>query len=133
VNDDATATGPFRTGEDADAEAGTGMTGEGPVAPTMRATVLVRPKEGILDPQGQAVRDSLRKLGFAVEEVHVGRVIEVELEAASPDEANAQLDAMCRQLLTNPLIETHEIRLAGAEPAPQLQATHEGASLDATG
>ena len=84
------------------------------VAGPMRATVLVRPKDGILDPQGQAVRDSLRKLGFAVGNVRVGRLIEVELEATNADEANAQLDGMCRQLLTNPLIETYEIRLAGA-------------------
>ena len=49
----------------------------------MRATVLVRPKDGILDPQGEAVQGSLRKLGFDVGSVRVGRVIDVELDAVT--------------------------------------------------
>jgi phosphoribosylformylglycinamidine synthase subunit PurS len=77
----------------------------------VRATVLVRPKPGILDPQGQAVQDSLRKLGFSVAEAHVGRLVELEVEAADPDEAREQVDRMCRELLANPLIETFEIEL----------------------
>jgi phosphoribosylformylglycinamidine synthase len=81
----------------------------------MKATVLVRPKEGILDPQGQAVQDSLRKLGFAVGRARVGRLVELEVEAATEDEARTELDRMCRQLLANPLIESYEIELeAGA-------------------
>ena len=56
----------------------------------MKATVLVRPKEGILDPQGAAVGESLRKLGFAVSDARVGRVVEVDIEAASPDEARTR-------------------------------------------
>ena len=50
----------------------------------MRATVLVRPKAGILDPQGEAVGDSLRHLGFAVDDARVGRVIDLEVEASRP-------------------------------------------------
>ena len=50
----------------------------------MKATILVRPKPGILDPQGEAVQSSLRQLGFAVDEARVGRVIDLELEAATP-------------------------------------------------
>ena len=50
----------------------------------MKATVLVRPKDGILDPQGEAVRGSLQKLGFDVEGVRVGRVIDVEVAARDP-------------------------------------------------
>jgi phosphoribosylformylglycinamidine synthase len=70
----------------------------------MRARVLIRPKEGILDPQGQAVERALPALGFGgVSHVHVGRM--VELDVADP----AQLDEMCRQLLSNPLIEDYEI------------------------
>jgi phosphoribosylformylglycinamidine synthase subunit PurS len=70
----------------------------------MRARVLIRPKEGILDPQGQAVERALPALGFdGVSHVHVGRM--VELDVANP----AQLDEMCRQLLSNPLIEDYEI------------------------
>jgi phosphoribosylformylglycinamidine synthase subunit PurS len=77
----------------------------------MRATVLVRPKTGILDPQGQAVESSLRHLGFAVGEARVGRVVELELETDDAAEATAQLERMCEQLLANPLIESYEIEL----------------------
>jgi phosphoribosylformylglycinamidine synthase PurS subunit len=75
----------------------------------MRATVLVRPKQGILDPQGQAVESSLRELGFHVREARVGRVIDVELEADGPAEARAELEQMCERLLANPLIESYDI------------------------
>jgi phosphoribosylformylglycinamidine synthase len=77
----------------------------------MKATVLVRPKEGILDPQGQAVEQSLRKLGFPVAHARVGRVVDVEVEAASADEARERVDAMCRQLLANPLIESYDVEV----------------------
>jgi len=77
----------------------------------VRATVLVRPKQGILDPQGEAVEGSLRKLGFQVGAIRVGRVIDVELEAGDPDVARAEVERMCSELLANPLIESVEIRL----------------------
>ena len=79
----------------------------------MRATVLVRPKAGILDPQGQAVERSLQQLGFTVSEARVGRVIDVEVEAGSPDEARLKVESMCERLLANPLIESYEIELEG--------------------
>jgi phosphoribosylformylglycinamidine synthase subunit PurS len=79
----------------------------------MRATVLVRPKPGILDPQGQAVEASLRHLGFAVGDARVGRVVDVEVESADPAVARAEVERMCEQLLANPLIESYEIELAG--------------------
>ena len=70
----------------------------------MRARVLVRPKEGILDPQGVAVQRALPALGFkGVANVHVGRLIELDVEDPS------QLEAMCQKLLVNPLIEDYEI------------------------
>ena len=75
----------------------------------MRATVLVRPKQGILDPQGQAVESSLRQLGFAVGGARVGRVVDVEVDATDAAEARAALERMCEQLLANPLIESYEI------------------------
>jgi phosphoribosylformylglycinamidine synthase subunit PurS len=75
----------------------------------MRATVLVRPKPGILDPQGQAVESSLLHLGFEVGEARVGRLVDVELETDDRDQARTQLERMCDQLLTNPLIESYEI------------------------
>ena len=77
----------------------------------MRATVLVRPKEGILDPQGEAVGDSLRKLGFAVAQARVGRDVDVEVDAASAEEARERVEDMCRQLLANPLIESFDVEV----------------------
>jgi phosphoribosylformylglycinamidine synthase subunit PurS len=66
--------------------------------------VLIRPKEGILDPQGQAVEQALPALGFeGVRNVHVGRVIELDVEDPS------ELPAMCERLLANPLIEDYEV------------------------
>ena len=81
----------------------------------MKATVLVRPKAGILDPQGQAVETSLRHLGFDVQEARVGRVVDLELDSGDRAAALEALRRMCEQLLTNPLIETYEIELAGDE------------------
>jgi phosphoribosylformylglycinamidine synthase subunit PurS len=80
----------------------------------MRATVLVRPKAGILDPQGQAVEASLRQLGFPVGETRIGRVVDLELDASDVTAARAELERMCDQLLANPLIESYEIQLANA-------------------
>jgi len=80
----------------------------------VKATVLVRPKPGILDPQGEAVQSSLRHLGFAVEEARVGRVVDLELGGRSPEDARAELEQMCEQLLANPLIESYEISVADA-------------------
>jgi phosphoribosylformylglycinamidine synthase PurS subunit len=75
----------------------------------VRARVLIRPKAGILDPQGVAVERALPALGFAgVANVHVGRLVELDVEDES------QLDAMCRKLLANPLIEDYEIQAVTA-------------------
>jgi phosphoribosylformylglycinamidine synthase subunit PurS len=78
----------------------------------VRATVLVRPKEGILDPQGDAVQNSLRHLGFAVGEARIGRVVDLEVEASDSASARAEVERMCEQLLANPLIESYEIEIA---------------------
>ncbi len=81
----------------------------------MRATVLVRPKPGILDPQGEAVLGSLKQLGFDVDDARVGRVIDLQLRNGDREQARAELERMCEQLLTNPLIESYEIELAEGE------------------
>ncbi len=81
----------------------------------MRATVLVRPKPGILDPQGEAVETSLRHLGFAVGAVRVGRLVDLELDTTDATGARGEVERMCTQLLTNPLIESFEIELADNE------------------
>lgn len=82
----------------------------------MRATVLVRPKGGILDPQGEAVERSLRHLGFAVDDARVGRVIDLEVAAPTPAEARAEVESMCERLLANTLIESYQIELEIEEP-----------------
>ncbi len=71
---------------------------------TVHARVLVRPKAGILDPQGVAVERALPALGFdGVSDVRIGRLIELDIEDPS------QLESMCEKLLANPLIEDYEI------------------------
>jgi phosphoribosylformylglycinamidine synthase PurS subunit len=76
----------------------------------VKARVLIRPKEGILDPQGQAVERALPALGFrGVTDVRIGRMVELEVEEADG------LDEMCERLLANPLIEDYEVLLL--EPA----------------
>ena len=77
----------------------------------MRATVLVRPKTGILDPQGEAVESSLRQLGFPVGQARVGRVVDLELDVDDEAAARAHVERMCEQLLANPLIESYEIEV----------------------
>ena len=72
----------------------------------MRARVLIRPKQGILDPQGVAVERALPALGFAgVANVHVGRLVELDVDDAS------QVQPMCEKLLANPLVEEYEVQL----------------------
>jgi phosphoribosylformylglycinamidine synthase PurS subunit len=74
----------------------------------MRARVLIRPKAGILDPQGEAVQRALPALGFAgASSVRIGRLVELDVD--DPDE----LEAMCEKLLANPLIEDYEVQLLG--------------------
>lgn len=74
----------------------------------MRARVLIRPKAGILDPQGEAVQRALPALGFEdVANVHVGRLVELDVDDPG------QLEPMCEKLLANPLVEDYEIILAG--------------------
>ena len=79
----------------------------------MKATVLVRPKPGILDPQGEAVGSALGHLGFDVRDARVGKVIDLELEAADQTAAKAEVERMCERLLANPLIESYEVEIVG--------------------
>ena len=81
----------------------------------MRATVLVRPKPGILDPQGQAVESSLRELGFAVTGARVGRVVDLEIPAEDSATARVAVEQMCDRLLANPLVESYEIEFVDRE------------------
>ena len=81
-----------------------------------RIDVMLKPL--VNDPQGLAVRDGLRELGFAgVQAVRVGKHIEVTLDAASPAAAETEVDSMCRKLLANGVIESFSFALAEAVPA----------------
>jgi phosphoribosylformylglycinamidine synthase len=79
----------------------------------LRATVVVRPKPGILDPQGEAVETALEHLGFSVSAARVGKVVDIEIDATDPAEARAQVEKMCEQLLANPLMESYEVEIHG--------------------
>jgi phosphoribosylformylglycinamidine synthase PurS subunit len=79
----------------------------------VKARVLVRPKQGILDPQGAAVENALGHLGFSVSDARIGKVIDLEVDAADAATAKAQVEKMCEQLLANPLMESYEVEIHG--------------------
>ena len=77
----------------------------------MKVRVLVRPRDGILDPQGQAVERALPALGYeGVSNVHVGRLIELEVADDGAPAIVARVEQMCERLLANPLIESYEVQ-----------------------
>ena len=81
----------------------------------MRATVLIRPKPGILDPQGRAVEGSLDHLGIeGVRAVRVGRRVELTVDAADEAAARVVVERLASELLANPLIEAYAIEAIGA-------------------
>ena len=89
----------------------------------MRVRILIRPKEGILDPVGQTVEGALPALGFeGVSNVHVGRLIELDVDDAS------EVPAMCERLLANPLIEDYEIQPIDG---PEASRSNQDAGLEA--
>ena len=73
----------------------------------------MRPKHGILDPQGEAVENALEHLGFKVSGARIGKVIDLEVDAGDEAAARTQVEKMCEQLLANPLMESYEIELHG--------------------
>ena len=76
----------------------------------IRAQVIVRPRASIFDPQGDAVCRAIQHLGLeSVKQAHVGKCIELELEDQDLDRARAQLDTICRDLLSNPVIEDYTL------------------------
>lgn len=82
----------------------------------MKVRVLVRLKQSILDVQGAAVQRALAGLGFDdVRELRVGKMIEVDVDAASAEQARARVDEMCRRLLANTLLEEYTIEPVTAE------------------
>jgi phosphoribosylformylglycinamidine synthase len=79
----------------------------------MKATVLVRPKQGILDPQGEAVASALGHLGFNVATARVGKVIDLDVDAQDEAVARTEVERMCEQLLANQLIESYDVEIHG--------------------
>jgi phosphoribosylformylglycinamidine synthase PurS subunit len=78
-----------------------------------RIAIHITPRNGLLDPQGKAVGDALRTLGFnAVKDVHVGRYIIIETDAHDAISAEEKVTEMCRKLLANPVTEDYEIESA---------------------
>ena len=73
----------------------------------IRAQVIVRPRASIFDPQGDAVCRAIQSLGLAVKQAHVGKCIELEIEGTDPQAARAQLETICQDLLSNPVIEDY--------------------------
>ena len=78
----------------------------------MKARVLVRLKPSILDAQGATVKRALTSLGFAeVQDVRVGKVVDVDLDGLAPEDARRRVDEMCARLLCNPVIEDFTVEL----------------------
>ncbi len=86
-----------------------------------RLEIRVIPRPGLLDPEGKAIQNALRSLDYdQVREVRVGKLLNLDIEAASQDEARDSAEAMCRRLLANPVTEDFEIevREAAEEEVP---------------
>jgi phosphoribosylformylglycinamidine synthase PurS subunit len=79
------------------------------VGDAVRVTVTVRPREGILDPQGEALRRSLTGLGYEVTDVRAGKVFDLELEASDEADARRIADEISERVLSNPLIEDYQV------------------------
>ena len=78
----------------------------------MLVKVFVTPRKDILDPQGRAVEQSLKSLGFKnVSDVRIGKYVTLNVEAPSPEEARAEAARMCEQLLANPVIEDYRFEV----------------------
>jgi len=76
----------------------------------VKARVHVTLKTGVLDPQGKAIANALRSLGFdGVEDVRQGKFIEIDLAGTDPASAKATVEQMCRTLLANPVVETYSV------------------------
>ena len=83
--------------------------------------IRVKPRPGLLDPQGKAIHNALHSLGWdSIEDVRVGKVIYLELEAASREIAVDRVHAMCRKLLSNPVTEDFEVSVSEEVEAESL-------------
>ena len=80
----------------------------------MKVTVLVRPRDGILDPQGEAVRRSLAGLGYPAADVRAGKVFDLDVEGGDEEQVRRIAEEIAEKVFSNPLIEQYEVELVGA-------------------
>ena len=87
----------------------------------MKVNVIVKPKEAVLDPQGNAVRDAMRHLGMPeVRSVRIGKYMEIDVDGEDGD-LEKRLHGLCRDLLSNPVIEEYELLKSEVLPSPGLR------------
>ena len=89
----------------------------------IRAQVIVRPRKSIFDPQGDAVCRAIQHLGVSVKQAHVGKCIELELEGDDLKAARTQLETICKDLLSNPVIEDYVLTLEGGTVGDRVSAS----------
>ena len=78
----------------------------------MKAKIIVMPKKSVLDPQGVAVKHALESMNFkGIKEVRVGKFVEIEIESGTKAELQKKIDDMCRQLLSNPVMEEYSFEI----------------------
>jgi phosphoribosylformylglycinamidine synthase len=87
----------------------------------VKVNVIVKPKEAVLDPQGNAVRDAIRHLGMPeVRSVRIGKYMEIDIDGEDAD-LEKRLHGLCRDLLSNPVIEDYELQKPAVPPSPGLR------------
>jgi phosphoribosylformylglycinamidine synthase len=86
----------------------------------IRAQVIVRPRASIFDPQGDAVGRAIQHLGVSLKQAHVGKFIELEIEGDDLKAAKAQLETICKDLLSNPVIEDYTLTLEGGSVSDRI-------------
>jgi phosphoribosylformylglycinamidine synthase PurS subunit len=92
----------------------------------MKVNVIVKPKEAVLDPQGAAVKEAMRHLGMPeVRSVRIGKFLEIDVDGDGAD-VEKRLRGLCRDLLSNPVIEDYELRKDGREKQEELEKQEKG-------
>jgi len=87
------------------------------VSDTYSVEVRITPRQGILDPEGETIARALENLGYAgVNSVRAGRLVRMEVDAASADGARSMVEKMCEELIANPVIEDYEVLVHEGEP-----------------
>jgi phosphoribosylformylglycinamidine synthase PurS subunit len=81
----------------------------------MHVRVLVRNRPGVFDPAGKVVQSGLRRLGHHVEHVHLGKVIDLQIEGDDRDAVRAEIDLMCKEFLVNPVLENYSVEFLDDE------------------